>query len=175
MGFLQRLFRRRPPVPPSARKYLEQDERVLGWAEAVTGQIVVTTPRGLHVVDQSEHRLVPWHEISKATWADRWLSVIESEVVQGSQIRDASPWRLQFDEPGGVPPVLRERVTSAVVSSTRYSIAGGVLIVARKVTAQDGLLWQYRLDHDRELHEEERAQLEGVVESEAIRHKPTDL
>lgn len=175
MGFWQRIFKRRPPVPESAQRYLEKDERSLAWAQAVTGQVVVATPRGVHVVGDKAHRLVPWHEISKATWGERWLTVIESRVVQGSQIADERPWRLQFDEPGGVPPVLRRRVESAVVVSSRYPLAGGVLIVGRKVTGQDGLLWQYRLDTERPLSEAERAQIERAVEVERLRRTPTDL
>lgn len=175
MGFFKRLFRRRPPVPEVARRYLEKDERTLAWSQAVTEQILVATPRGLHVVGDGSHRLVAWHEITKATWGERWLTVTESRVVEGSQIADERPWRLEFDEPGGVPPILRRRVESAVVQSTRYPNAGGVLIVGRKITGQNGLLWQYRLDTERPLSHVERAELERAVEVERARHTPTDL
>lgn len=175
MGLLRRMFRSRPPVPSSAARYLQQDERTLAWAQAVTGQVLVATPRGLHVVGAEGHRLVGWYEITKATWGERWLTVTESRVVQGSQITDARPWRLQFDEPGGIPPVLRQRVESAVVVSSRHPLAGGLLIVGRKVTGQDGLLWQYRLDVERVLSEAERAEAERAVDAERARHTPTDL
>lgn len=174
MGMLKRILRRRPPVPEAARRHLEKDERTLAWAQAVTGQILVATPRGLHIVGQDAHRLLAWHEISKATWGERWLTVIESRVVAGSQITDERPWRLEFDEPGGIPPVLRRRVESAVAVSTRQPLAGGVLIVGRKVVGQDGLLWQYRLDRERPLSDLERAELENAVATERLRRTPTD-
>lgn len=175
MGFFKRVLRRRPPVPSSAKRYLEPDERSLAWAQAVTGQVLVATPRGLHIVGDQDHRLVAWHQISKATWGERWLTVFESRVVTGAQITDERPWRLQFDEPGGVPPVLRRRVESAVVVSERYPIAGGVLIVGRKVSGQDGLLWQYRLDTERVLNNVERAEIERAMSQARARRTPTDL
>ena len=175
MGIIQRMFGRRPPVPDSAGRYLQKEERALAWAQAVTGQVLVATPRGLHVVNDEAHRLVAWHEISKATWGERWLTVIESRVVEGSQIVDEQAWRLEFDEPGGVPPVLRRRIESAVVVSARYPLAGGALIVGRKVAGRDGLLWQYRLDREHPLSPLERAELERAVETERSRSTPADL
>lgn len=175
MGIFKRVLRRRPPVPTSARRYLEPDERPLAWAQAVTGQVLVATPRGLHVVGDQAHRLVAWHQISKATWGERWLTVTESRVVRGPQITDERPWRLQFDEPGGVPPVLRRRVESAVVVSERHPVGGGVLIVGRKVAGQDGLLWQYRLDTERVLSNAERAEIEQAMNAARARRTPRDL
>ena len=81
MGVLSRIFRGRPPVPESAKRFLERDERALAWSQAVTGQILVATPLGLHVVGERAHRLVRWHEISKATWGERKLTVIEAKAL----------------------------------------------------------------------------------------------
>lgn len=174
MGFFQKLFKRRPPVPEMARRHLQKDEDSLAWAQAVTGQIVVATRRGLHLVGENEHRLVLWHEISKATWGERLLTVIESRVIEGSHIADRPAWKLMFDEPGGVPVVLRRRVEASIVHSIHEQIGGGVRIIGRKVAGRDGLLWQFRLDDERPLTNVERAELEKAVDFHRDLHTPVE-
>lgn len=177
MGFLKRLVSRRPPVPSSAQRYLGKDERTLAWAQAETGQIVVATQLGLHIVGERAHRLVGWHQISKATWEDRSLVVIEARPRGEHEIRDERPWRLQFREPGLVPMVLRERVQSSVVVSVHRSLsAGGVRIVGRKVPGIDGLTWQYRPD-DGVSFDSPAAQdeVQSALQAEIERYTPTDL
>ncbi|WP_106848283.1 hypothetical protein [Blastococcus sp. Marseille-P5729] len=175
MGILKKLFSRRPPVPVSAKRYLEPEERELAWAEAVTGQVLVATPRGLHVTGERAHRLVPWHTVTKATWADRKLTVIEAKPAEGSEIVDERPWQLEFDEPGGIPVILRKRVQNSVAVTEHQPIVGGVRFVGRRVAGQDGLLWQYRLDRPRVLSHEERAMAESALEQIRRENTPTDL
>lgn len=177
MGFLRKLVRARPPVPQSAKRHLEKEERALAWAEAVTGQIVVATDRGLHIVGSSAHRRVGWHEISKATWEGRELRVIESREVDDYEIVDRRPWTLAFDEPGTVPVVLRERVQSSVVVSVfRDLSAGGVRIVGRKEPGVDGLRWQFRADPGADFSgHADRAEVLAELQAERDKHTPSDL
>lgn len=176
MGLLRKLSRRRPPVPAAARRFLETDERALAWAQAVSGQVLVASPRGLHIVGESAHRLIGWHEMNKATWASRTLTVIEAKPVDGGpQVVDQRPWRLEFDEPGGIPVVLRRRVEASVAVTEHRPVAGGVRVVGRKVSGSDGLLWQYRLDTPRALAPVERIEIEGVLAAVRREHEPRGL
>lgn len=175
MSFWKRLVKSRPPVPDSAKRFLERDERELAWAQAVTGQVLVATQRGLHVVGERAHRLVGWHEITKASWGERKLTVIEAEPGEGSEIVDQRPWQLEFDEPGGIPVVLRQRVESSVVVTVHRPTASGVRLIGRKVPGQDGLQWQYRLDHPRPLTDEQRRHVEHELAILRDEHTPKDL
>ncbi|WP_153506263.1 hypothetical protein [Cumulibacter manganitolerans] len=175
MGVLRRIFRGRPPVPESAKQFLERDERALAWAQAVTGQILVASPRGLHVVGERAHRLIGWHEISKATWGERKLTVIEAKQFDGAEIGDERPWRLEFDEPGGIPVVLRQRVESSVVVTVHRKIGGGVRLIGRKVPGRDGLLWQYRFDRPGPVDPAVRAAVEAALADVRDEHTPRDL
>jgi len=174
-GLLRRLFSGRPPVPSSAKAHLEAGERELAWGQAVTGQVLVATPRGLHIVGERAHRLVPWHEISKATWAERKLTVIEARPLEGNEIGDERPWQLEFDEPGGIPVVLRQRVESSVVVTVHRKLGGGVRLIGRKVPGQDGLLWQWRLDRQRVLTAQDRVEIEAELAALREEHTPRDL
>lgn len=175
MGILKRLLKGRPPVPASAKRFLETDERELAWASAVTGQVLVATPRGLHIVGEKAHRLVGWHEITKATWGERTMTVIEAKPLQGNEIGDEPPWRLEFDEPGGIPVVLRQRVESSVVVTVHRNLAGGVRLIGRKIPGHDGLRWQYRLDQPRDLADDERIAIESELATLREQHTPVDL
>ncbi|GAB3303232.1 hypothetical protein EK0264_02760 [Epidermidibacterium keratini] len=189
MGWLQNLVRGRPPLPTAAKNVIPREERVLAWAEALTGQIVVATDRALHVIGASAHRAIGWSEISKGTWDGHRLTVIETkkaeqpaaipwpEGAEVDEIVDRAPWSLEFDEPGLVPMKLRDRVESAVVVSVYRDLpTGSVLIIGRKVPGRNGLVWQYRAEPGTDLSDLETLQaLYAAVETERIKHTPTDL
>lgn len=189
MGWLGQVFRSRPPLPAAAKAAVPREERVLAWAEALTGQIVAATDRALHVVGASAHRAIGWAEISKGTWDGHRLTVIETKRAEHPaavpwpdgaevvEIVDRQPWSLEFDEPGLVPMKLRDRVEAAVaVSVYRDLPTGPVLVIARKVPGRDGLVWQYRAEPGTDLADLETLQaLYTVVEKERAKATPTDL
>lgn len=177
MGLLKKLKDRRPPVPEAAARHLDRDERALAWAQATTGQIVVATPRGLHIVGKDGHRLIGWHEISKGVWSDRLLSITESESIDEHQIADRAPWSLAFDEPGNVPVVLRQRVERSIVTTRYYRLSNGaVWLIGRKIRGRDGLVWQYRAERGLDVSEETtKAEILEALRIEDEASRPADL
>lgn len=109
-------------------------ERVLAWATCAEGTVVAT--RDALLLPGSSR--LPWPRIEHATWADAVLTVT---TVDGETIR------LTLDDPGDVPEVVRERVTSTVVGETHVRLRGkaGVLLVARR-TETGEVAWSLRWD-----------------------------
>ena len=177
MGILKKIKQRRPLVPPAAAAHLDPDERPLAWAQATTGQIVLATPRGLHIVGKSEHRLIGWHEISKGVWRDDILSITESQEVDEHQIIDRAPWSLSFTEPGNVPVVLRQRVESSIAATRFYRLSkGAVWLIGRKIPGQDGLVWQYRAERGLDVSDEAtRGEILDLLQMEEAANRPVDL
>lgn len=177
MGLLDRLQRRRPPLPEAMRQHVSADERVLAWARSTSGQIVAATQVGLHILGRDGHRMVGWHQISKGVWRDGYLTVTESADVDEQQIADKQPWQLQFTEPGNVPVVLRERVEQSIAAARYYRISSGsVWLVGRKIPGEDGLRWQYRPDPEVDPHDiQTHAEIAQLIQIERTAHEPTDL
>jgi hypothetical protein len=84
-----------------------------------------------------------WDLISKATFSEAAILVVEGRATTTD--RDRS-WRVLLDEPGALPTVVYERVTSSVVVSERVVLRGelGARFVARR--AGDGLRWTVTFD-----------------------------
>ncbi|PRZ31364.1 hypothetical protein CLV47_1282 [Antricoccus suffuscus] len=177
MGLLKKLKERRPPVPESAARHLDRDERALAWAQATTGQVVVATPQGLHVVGTDGHRLIGWHEISKGVWKDGLLSITESEPIDDHQIVDRAPWSLAFDEPGNVPVILRQRVERSIVTTRYYRLSNGaVWLIGRKIPGRDGLVWQYRAERGLDVSDATtKAEILDALRIEDEASRPADL
>lgn len=176
MGALDWLRRRRPPVPEAMRAHFEPDERCLGWAQAITGQIVAATPLGLHIVGRNGHRLIAWHCISKGVWRDGRLTITESRETPDHELIDQRPWALRFDEPGTVPVVLRERVEASVASTRYVKVDGvGVRLVGRKFPGRDGLVWQFRADPGLDTSDPAfREYIAALLAAERAAHTPED-
>jgi hypothetical protein len=102
---------------------------------------VVVTAAALYVPDRSGHRRLPFDQVASAVWSDDTL-----EVVLVGPARES--FRVRLDEPGEVPPVVRERVTSSIVLSEHVLLEGplGALITARRVPGRDGLRWSVVFD-----------------------------
>jgi hypothetical protein len=173
------LWHRRPKLPADRRPPLDRDERVLAWAESVRG-VLVATNRGLWLppavgpaADPGVAAADPatgagavagsmrlgWHEIHKATWAGDRLAVIPARVVEELDdyvvVADLPARNFTLADPGELPHQVRTRVTRSVGPSTHYPLAGrngGVRVVARRISGQDGLTWTARydpgIDHD---------------------------
>ncbi len=158
---------RRPALPPEARDALplQSRERVLASARLADGTWVAATRRALLLPG----RRIEWVTIAHAEWSD------EDDALRVDQMggRDGPErHRLVLDEPGRLPEVLRERVTSSIVASRHIPVEGraGVRVVARRVPGQDELVWQVVVD--RELDPEDAAvQAAGETGIRALRRE----
>jgi hypothetical protein len=147
--FLDRLSDRDVPVDFSGE--LAKDERVLGVAELADGGYLLATSRGLWLPDVQRARLVGWHLISKATWAQNALAVTEAEetgTVGGAVLlADRPVRRLRLRRPGRVPEVVHARVTGSIKSTHHRDLpGGGAWVVQRSVSGVDGFVLQVRAD-----------------------------
>ena len=142
-----RLFRRRPKLPASKRPPLAPDERVIAWAGLAGEDVVVATNLGLFLPGRDER--IGWHEIHKATWSGRELTVVPATVVERREgyevVADLPAVTYLLMDPGDVPDQVRARVTRSVGYSTHHP-GPGVRVVARRVPGVDGLSWAVRYD-----------------------------
>jgi hypothetical protein len=159
---------RRPALPPDARDALpfQGRERVLASARLSDGTWVAATPRALLLPG----RRIDWVTVAHAEWSDEddALRVDQMHGPEGLPERH----RLILDDPGRLPEVLRERVTSSIVASRHIPVTGrtGVRVVARRVPGQDELVWQVVVD--RELDPaDQRVQAAGETGIRALRRE----
>lgn len=147
--FVDRLSDRDLPADfPGA---LDRDERVLAVATLSDGGHLVATSRGLWLPDGDGVRLVGWHLISKATWAQDTLTVVEAEetgVVGGAVLlADLPGRRLRLRRSGRLPETVHARVTGSIKSRHHRDLpGGGAWVVQRSVPGQDGFVLQVRAD-----------------------------
>ena len=130
---------------------LTAEERVLAVGIAKDNSWLVATSLGLWLPDGETTRRVGWHLISKATWDNGVLAVIEAEEtgrVDGAVLlTDRPPRRFRLASQGGVPEAVHARVTGSIKSSHRRELpGGGVWVVQRKVAGRDGIVMQVRAD-----------------------------
>lgn len=150
MAWLRR--RERPPEIDG----LEQDERVVSWADA-DQDIVAATPLGLWWPGLTGLRRIPWQHIDKVIWRDGQLSVIEADVEDDTLLVDRDPVSVRLTKPRDLPPTVRKRVEANIVRTELLTIAGGaVRFVARRQPGRDGVTWWARLEP-------------GTPDSEAVR------
>ncbi len=142
------IFRRKPKLPAALRPALEHDERVVAWAAVGDDQALVATTRGLWLPDG---QLLGWHDIHKAAWSGRELRVTPAESAQtrdGYAVLVDGPvvsWLLL--DPGELPDQVRARVTKSVAFTAHYPLpVGGVRVVGRRVSGENGLSWAVRYD-----------------------------
>jgi hypothetical protein len=146
MGWLRRLLG--DPLPDDFAGTLDPGENALCAAAVFAGGHVVVTELGLWL---PAGRRVGWHLISKVTWADGTLTVIEAEELGAAGnavlLTDRKPVRLGLPRPGKVPWMVRQRVDSSIRARHRQEVSGGgVWFVQRKLPGQDGVLLQARAD-----------------------------
>jgi hypothetical protein len=150
-GRLLRGFAAVPELPPGFAGRLEPDERLVTTGELAGGGNLVLTHLGMWVPEGAESRRIGWHLVSKAVW-DRSALVVTETVSTGMVseavlLSDLPPRRFALREPGKVPEVVRERVTSSIRSSQYCELpGGGAWFVQRRVPGRDGLVLQVRPD-----------------------------
>jgi len=135
---------------------LDADEGVIVWAEVRTGGHLVATTLGLWVPTDDGPRRVGWHLISKVTWGDDELVVIEAdETGQAGDavlLTDRPPKRYGLVNPGKLPQAVHQRVTGSIRSRHHRDLpGGGAWFVQRKVPGRDGIVLQVRADQGTDL------------------------
>ena len=138
-------------LPDGFAGTLEPDERVVAVAELAGGGHLVLTQLGLWVPEGAEVRRIGWHLVSKAVW-DRTALVVTEAVSTGTaggavRLSDLAPRRFELAQPGKVPEVVRQRVTSSILSSEHCELpGGGAWFVQRRIPGRDGVVLQVRAD-----------------------------
>lgn len=129
-------------VPAEVRNIVPRGERLLAWAPVSPGGVAVATDTALYLPVPQVIRLA-WDLIAKATFDETASLVVEGRQEPRSPDR---AWRVLLEEPGALPTVVYERVTSSVVVSERVPIQDdlGARIVARR--AGEGLRWTVTFD-----------------------------
>ncbi len=109
-----------------------------------------------------------WHAVEKATWVPPTLSVRVladgAAVVAGT----GPAYLVVLSEPGGLPEVIRTRVTGSVAwsSHSRLRPAGGVRVVGRRNPDREVFDWQLVFDQGTDLEDPSvRAQAEQLLEA----------
>lgn len=135
MGLLRR-------TPADVRASIADGERVLAWAPVQPAGFAIATDAALYLPVPQMLRL-QWDLITKATFSDAAVLVVEGRPEPGGRDR---AWRVVLTDPGALPTVVYERVTSSVVVSERVILRGelGARIVARR--AGEALRWTVTFD-----------------------------
>jgi hypothetical protein len=91
-------------------------------------------------------RRVEWSSVAHAEWSDEKQQLLIEQLRTADA--EAETHRLVLDEPGRVPEVVRDRVTSSIVATRHTRVEGraGVRVVARRVPGEDELQWQVVVD-----------------------------
>ncbi len=151
MKLLNRLLGR-AELPAGFTGRLDADEHVLATATAGDGEPVVVTSLGLWLAEPGgEQRRIGWHLISKASWQQGALMLVEAQEVgrvEGAVlISDRPPRRLRLSAAGRVPETVHARVEGSIKSRHHRTLpGGGAWFVQRKVPGRDGVLLQVRAD-----------------------------
>lgn len=137
-------------VPQGFPGSLARDERVLAVA-ATPGGHLVATRLGLWVPAVDGVRRIGWHLVSKASWAEGALTVIEaaeSGAAGGAVLLTELPAvRYALAEPGKLPEAVHARVTGSIRSRHYRNLpGGGAWFVQRTVPGADGVVLQVRPD-----------------------------
>ena len=138
-------------TPPGFTGTLAAQESVVVSAQCRTGGYLVATSLGLWVPTDDGPRRVGWHLISKVTWGNGELVVIEAdetgEAGDAVLLTDRSPRRYPLADAGKLPDAVHRRVTGSIRSRHHRDLpGGGAWFVQRKVPGRDGIVLQVRPD-----------------------------
>ena len=135
---------------------LEPEERVLATASTADGGHLVVTSWGLWIPDGDGVRRVGWHLVSRASWRNGALALVEADEVEeiGSGdgpravlLADRPARRFRLTEPDRVPEVVHARVEGSFRSRHHRDLPdGGAWFVQRKIAGRDGTVLQVRPD-----------------------------
>jgi hypothetical protein len=138
-------------VPEQLAGVLESDEHVVVSSALRGGGFLFATSRGLWVPGESGPRRVGWHLVSKVTWGNGVLEVIEARerdtAGEAVLLADERPVRYLVERAGKLPDVVHNRVNGSIRSRHRRELpGGGAWFVQRKVPGRDGVVLQVRAD-----------------------------
>ena len=135
---------------------LEAEERVLATASTADGGHLVVTSWGLWIPDGDGVRRVGWHLVSRASWRNGALALVEADEVEeiGSGdgpravlLANRPARRFRLTEPDRVPEVVHARVEGSFRSRHHRDLpGGGAWFVQRKIAGRDGTVLQVRPD-----------------------------
>ncbi|MET7397505.1 hypothetical protein ABZS66_28855 [Dactylosporangium sp. NPDC005572] len=144
-------FLKRRRLPAGRQPGLAPDERVVAWSGATGDNVVVATNLGLWLPGAGER--LGWHELHKATWSGRQLTLVAAREVpvEGADyvvMEDLPPLVLTLLDPDRVPEQVRVRVNRSIAHTSHHPLDGeaGVRVVGRRVPGIDGLRWTVRYD-----------------------------
>jgi hypothetical protein len=147
---------------------MEPDERIVAWAGATDGEVVVVTNLGVWLPAPAGR--LGWHEIHKATWSGRQLALVASREVGAGEgytiVADQPAIVHTLLDPDNVPLQVRVRVTRSIAYTQVHPLpdGGAVRVVARRVPGVDGLTWTVRYEDDADPTDERiRAVTDDVV------------
>ena len=150
MTLLKRLLGR-SALPSGFAGVVEAEENVLASAQVTGGGHLVATSLGLWAATGGAPRRIGWHLISKASWQNGAIVLVEAEEVETAGaaviIADLPATRFRLADPGRVPEVVHARVNSSIKTRHRKELpGGGAWFVQRKVPGRDGMVLQVRPD-----------------------------
>jgi hypothetical protein len=135
---------------------LEPEERVLATASTADGGHLVVTSWGLWIPDGDGVRRVGWHLVSRASWRNGALALVEADEVEeiaagdgprAVLLADRPARRFRLTEPDRVPEVVHARVEGSFRSRHHRDLpGGGAWFVQRKIAGRDGTVLQVRPD-----------------------------
>ncbi|MBW4702667.1 hypothetical protein [Micromonospora sp. RL09-050-HVF-A] len=196
------LFGRKPKLPAAARPALTAGERVLAWAAVgnggddgasaadsasagagagagAGGGVLVATNLGLWLPGRAER--LGWHDILKAVWSGRELTVTVAETIDERDgylvVADGPVETYLLLDPGDLPHQVRARVTRSVAYTQQHPVPGGSgRIAARRVAGADGLTWTVRYDPGTPVDADGvRAETDQLVAAARAATAPADL
>jgi len=143
-------------LPDGFPARLEPEERVLATASTADGGHLVVTSWGLWIPEGDGMRRVGWHLVSRASWRNGALALVEAdeveEIASGDGPRavllaDRPARRFRLTEPDRVPEVVHARVEGSFRSRHHRDLpGGGAWFVQRKIAGRDGTVLQVRPD-----------------------------
>jgi hypothetical protein len=148
-GRLRKLFG--GGVPPELTGSLERDEHLVASSVLRGSGFLFASSLGLWVPGEDGPRRVGWHLISKVTWGNGVLEVIEAREAgmagDAVLLADQPPVRFVLEHAGKLPDVVHIRVNGSIRSRHRRELpGGGAWFVQRKVPGRDGVVLQVRPD-----------------------------
>ncbi|MCT2584886.1 hypothetical protein JT362_17365 [Actinophytocola sp. S1-96] len=139
-------------VPAEFTGELDPEEHVVATARLRGGGHLFASSLGLWVpTDDNGPRRVGWHLISKATWGNGTLELVEA-VETGTAgeavlLTDQRPVRYVLEQANKLPDAVHARVNGSIRSRHRRELpGGGAWFVQRKVPGRDGVVLQVRAD-----------------------------
>ena len=138
-------------VPDGFTGSLERDENVVASAVLRGGGFLFATSLGLWVPAEGGPRRVGWHLVSKVTWGNGVLELVEARETgtagEAVLLADQPQVRFVLERAGKLPDVVHIRVNGSIRSRHRRELpGGGAWFVQRKVPGRDGIVLQVRPD-----------------------------